>query len=438
MNVNSDWFRAIILSTAHFTQHFYDRIIPPLIPVLSVQLGFPLWKLGLLITARTLGAGLFQAPMGHLSDRVDRRLILPSGAALLALGYFGFVYAPVVGGQIPSFTVAGNEFGGVFLAMLLTMFVGGIGASVAHPVGYPLITSNVSPAWKGKALGLWSSSSKLGDATAAVVIGLLLIGYPWETIVLSLSVLGVVYAAALYTALGWFDTAPPDGEMVDESTESASVFAGDRRRYVYPMIAILAIFITRIFAAQGVYTFTPAFITDVYGYSLSVLGQTIPPESLASLYFTVLLVTAAGAQLVGGTLTDRFDHRKMLFGFLLAAAISIGVLSVAKLPPFLLFFIILFIGATLWGADPARDYLVSDISPPDAEGRTFGYIWTTTQLIGAISPALFGFIADTAGIRISFGVVALVLLFGAIAVLPLFSRAFYVSGTISEAEHTSD
>lgn len=438
MDGHSDWFKAIVLSTAHFTQHFYDRIIPPLIPVLSVQLGFPLWKLGLLITARTLGAGAFQAPVGHLSDRVDRRLLLPSGAMLLALGYFGFVYAPTFGGVLPSVTIGGNYFNGTFIAMLLTMFLGGIGASVAHPVGYPLMTANVSDSRKGRALGLWSSSSKLGDASAAVVIGLLLIGFHWEAIVLLLSALGLVYAALLYIALGWFDTVPPKAEPRTENNEGTSILTGDKRRYVYPMFAILIIFITRIFAAQGIYTFTPAFITDVYGYSLSLLSYTIPPESLANLYFTVLLITAAGAQLVGGTLTDRFDHRKMLFGFILASALSIGVLSAIYLPPSLLFFTVLFVGATLWGSDPARDFLVSDISPSDAEGRTFGYLWTTAQLLGAISPALIGFVADTAGIRASFGFVAVVLLIGGLAVLPLFSQSFYITGTESVAEHKSD
>ena len=72
---------ALMISGAHGMDHFLKRVLPPLVPIWAVAFGFPLWKIGVLLGAQSFGSAIGQAPMGHLSDRYDRRFMLPAGIA---------------------------------------------------------------------------------------------------------------------------------------------------------------------------------------------------------------------------------------------------------------------------------------------------------------------------------------------------------------------
>ena len=284
---------------------------------------------------------------------------------------------------------------------------------------------------KGRALGIWGSSSKLGDTLAPVSVAALILVLRWDEVLLVLGTVGVAYAAVLAVVLGrdTIETRPARREAADPAdgtTAGARSVLADRRTFVYPMLVVLLFFITRGVATKGIRTFVPAFVTDVYGYSLTLLGTTIGPASLANVYFSALLFTAAVVQLVAGELTDRYDHRKVIVGMFSLATIGLVALSYVHLSPVALLVALLVVGGSLWGANPARDTLVSDISPAEWEGRTFGYLWTFTQALSAASPVVIGYIADVAGIQDSFKWLALATLLAAGASALLLSPRVYV------------
>ncbi|WP_380676164.1 MFS transporter [Salinigranum sp. GCM10025319] len=441
-----EWVFASVLSVSHGVQHFFMRLVPPLIPILFVEFDYPLWKLGLLVSAFSISDGLSQAPGGVLSDRYDRRYILAPGLALLGFGYVVFALAPGVGGGVPTVALAGIQFDGTFVVMLVGMVLAGTGGSVLHPTGYPLITENTRPENKGKILGLWGSVAKFGDAAAPGLVGVLTLLLLWTDMVFVFGVLGIVYAAFLFVVLGYdsFDTLPSThrlkrGEADDDEDAAAepSVWRLDRRLFVYPMLVILLFFLVRIVATKGIDTFIPQFITSVYGYSLTLFGTTLPPETFANFYFTLLLLVAGVTQVATGYLTDRFDARSVLVWYLSISAVALAVLSLVRLSPLALLGVLLVIGAGLWGHNPARDALVSEITPARLEGRTFGYIWSGTQVVGAASPVVIGYLADTTTIQEAFRVLALAAMAAAAVILLLYSNVVYVSAVDVEYD-TSD
>lgn len=430
---NSRVVIALVLSSAHCAQHFFSRLVPPLIPLLAVELSLPLWKLGLLISVYSVASGFGEAPFGVLSDKYDRRYILPPGIGILAVGYLIFGFAPQIGAILPEIRLVGYTFTGSYLIMCLAMFVAGVGASVTHPTGYPLISENIDKNWKGRALGMWGSASKAGDATAPALIGVMILIFAWNDILLILGTVGVIYALFLFAILGRdeYETRPPDHISNHDGTKKGSqdsqtnIWSDDKRLFVYPMFVILIFFITRTVATKGVNTFVPAFIVDTYGYSFDYFGLSLAPESFANMYFSALLFTAAIVQLFTGLVTDAYDARKVLLAFLGVSTVSLAVLSFVRLSPLLLFAVLLVVGGGLWGLNPARDALVSNISPPEREGRTFGYLWTLTQVIGAAAPIFIGFIADMTSIQDSFKYLALATLFSAMVLGLLFSNQIY-------------
>ena len=426
-----EWAFAVLMSTCHWAQHFYARLLPPLIPILAVKLSLPLWKLGLLISVYSFTSGMAQTPVGILADKYDRRYILPPGIGVMALGYIVFGVAPSVGTLLPDLGVLGYTFTGPFVVMCVGMAVTGIGASVTHPTGYPLITENVDEDRKGKMLGLWGSAAKVGDAAAPASVGVLILVLVWNEILFLFGVLGIVYAAALFVFLGGdeFETLPPEHESkADDGADGddTTVWEADKRLFVYPMLAVILFFTTRTIATNGVNAFVPVFITDTYGYSFDYFGLDMSPESFANFYFSALLLTAAAVQLVTGGLTDTYDHRKVLVAFLGLSTVALALLSFVTLSPLPLFLVLLMVGAGLWGLNPARDALVSEISPPEREGRTFGYLWTLTQVIGSFSPVVIGYIGDVVSVQSSFRYLALATLLSGIAVVLLFSERVYL------------
>lgn len=428
--------------------HLLKRVFPPLIPIWAVAFGLPLWKLGVLLGAQTFGSAIGQTPMGHLSDRYDRRLMLPTGIGLMGVSFVVFPTIPAAEVLAFEFEMGGTVLEGQLLGMLAAMFVVGIGSSTLHPTGYPLISQNVSEDRKGTVLGMWGSARAFGDGTAPALVGVGLLLTGWQWIMVAFGAVGLLYAAYLFVALGPFETRPaervrtqaaggPDSGDADDAepgdaSEGSSLLEADRRIFLYPVLAVFVAFVLQIVATTGTTVFLPEFITSEYGYSFSVAGFEVTPESTASFYYSALLLTAGVVQIGTGRLVDRYDHRKVLLGFLVVGTVTLVVLAQLVFSPLALVPVLLLLGASLWGLNPARDAIVSDITPADHEGRTFGYLWTGALVASSAAPAVVGRIGDVAGLRTAFLLVAGLLVASAVPIALLLSDRVYADAPESE------
>jgi MFS family permease len=422
-----EWLFAVTMSSVHGLDHLLKRLFPPLVPVWAAAFGFPLWKLGAILGAHTLGSAVGQAPIGHLADRHDRRRLLAGGVALLGLGTaaVGVVPDPAWMGV----TVAGREFGGRFLLLLGAMVAAGLGSSAVHPTGYPLISANVGDGRRGKVLGMWGSASKFGDGLAPLFVGVLLIVVAWHWILVGFGLVTVVVALLLLVVLRTFDTRPADAATADAAVDAV---AADRRRFLYPFAAVAAYFAIQIAAANAVTVFLPQFLTDTYELAGEVAGVALTAESTASFYYAALLIVAGVVQLGTGELTDRYDPRLLLIAFLVVGAVAVATLGVLAPAPPVLLGVLVVLGASLWGLNPARDRLVSEIAPAGGEGKTFGYLWTGALLVSAAAPPVVGYVGDVAGLRTGFVLVGGVILLSGVPVALLLSERVYVDdGTVA-------
>lgn len=418
---------ALLISSSHFAQHVYYRILPPLIPVLAVVLEYPLWQLGLLISFYSFGMGVAQAPFGVVSDRVDRQYLLPTGLALAGIAYVVFALAPRIGSPLPAITISGYVFESGFIVMSLAMGLVGIGLAVVHPTGYPMITDNVRDSNKGKTLGMFGASSKLGDAAAPAVIAVLILALAWEQIILVFGIAGITYGVALFVVLrdGEYETVPTGNRPVDADRPARADHRSDRRSYVYPMVTVYFFFISSMLSTRGLNSFLPAFLVAVYAYSFDAFGVTLGAESIANLYFSGMLVAGAVMQLYLGRLTDAYDSRRILLFCMGLAVIGLVSLAVVDLHPLALFVVIVVLGTGLYGVNPARDALVSDLSPPDHEGRTFGYIFTAVTLTGTPLPTLIGYVLEVVGMRDGFLLIAIGPVLAGVCIALLYSHRVY-------------
>jgi MFS family permease len=111
----------------------------------------------------------------------------------------------------------------------------------------------------------------------------------------------------------------------------------------------------------------------------------------------------------------------------------LAVLAEFVFSPLALFPVLLLLGGSLWGLNPARDAIVSDIAPPEREGRTFGYLWTGALVLSSGSPAVVGWIGDAAGLRRAFLLVAGLVVLSAIPIGLLLSDRVYFDSQGTES-----
>lgn len=280
-------------------------------------------------------------------------------------------------------------------------------------------------------LGAFGSSAKIGDAAAPATIAVLILILVWEQILAVLGVAGIAFAALLFHVLrsGEFETVPAKRTAnTDDADETAeNIWNADRRTYMYPLLVIYVFFISKKFAAEGIKTFLPAFLVGVYAYSFEVLGVALEPESVANFYFSGVLLFATAVQLYVGGLTDRFDPRVVLIGDVGLATFGLLGLAVLDLAPIPLMLVLLLLGGGIWGLAPARDALISDISPAGREGRTFGYIWTTISLSSVAMPVFIGYIIEAVGLRTGFLMLTAGTAVAAVSISFLFLDRVYLS-----------
>lgn len=425
------WGLAMLMGGIHFSFHVFVRLLPPLLPVLAVALGYPLWKLGLLVSWYFAGSSIGLIPMGVLSDRYDRQATLASALAVVGVGYVVFAMAPILGAGLPSLPIMGHTFDGPFTVMAVAMLISGVGTSAHIPVGVPLLTANASAEHRGKLLGVWGGGSKLGDAAGPALVGVLILAMGWRPIIMAFGMLGVVGGGLLFLVLevSGFDTRPStDRTETDATGRTSRLVVGDRRRYLYPMLALLGYFAAYNLVVQGAVTFVPTFVTDTYGYTLRLGSITFAPASFASFVLSVLLIAAAISRIVGGILVDRYEHRSVMCGSLIVAAVALYSFATLSLGPVALVAVLVVFGAGLWGNSPARDSLISDLTPDAREGRTFSYLWTASRIFGALAPVLVGVIAETLGLRLGFAALSVVTFAAALFVGLLFSDRVYIGG----------
>ncbi|PYO54493.1 MAG: MFS transporter, partial [Candidatus Rokuibacteriota bacterium] len=168
-----------VVCVGHFLSHFYSLVLPPLFPLLRVELGVSYAALGGLITASAAASAISQPVSGFLVDRFGPRSILAAGLALLGT-------AIALAGVAPS-----------YWALVAVMPLAGLGNGVFHPADYSIFNARVDPRRLGRAYGAHSMSGSLGWVLAPVVVGSLTVAFGWRVAVTSVGAAGVVTALFL-------------------------------------------------------------------------------------------------------------------------------------------------------------------------------------------------------------------------------------------------
>lgn len=356
------------------------------------QFGLTLAQIGLLKMLFSGAMSAFQIPAGELGRKYGERKVLVGGTLLLTV-------ALLLYGVSDTLT-----------QLMVLIVVGGLGASVQHPLSSSFIT-HYYPAKRARiALSTYNFFGDVGKGIIPSVLSASLLVIAWGTALQLIAIVGFLITVSLYILLpadrktSEQQTQPDVGKRKNASPQGghnplASLPASLRRRAFTSLCVIGSIDnATR----TGTLTFLP-FLMAAKGASATQIGFSL----------TAIFIGGAFGKLVCGILATRLGVIKAVVASeILTSAIVLGM-AFAPLP---VIYILLFpLGVALNGTSSILYGTVAELSTPQQQTRTFAIFYTASLGCGALMPLVYGMAGDFIGVKQTLICVALLVL----CILPL-------------------
>ena len=343
-----------------------------MLPIWQREFGISLAAVGLLRSLYSGAMAAFQLPSAVVAERVGARTMLVTGTALAALCY------------------AVTSTRSTYVAIAAALFVGGLGASVQHPISSNMIAQAFDGARSRAALGTYNFAGDLGKMAIPSLLAGLLIIMPWRPALLIVASIGLCVAAAI----AFF---APRTRVAIEHDDAKSNNAPTGRTLTAGFALLLAIGAIDSATRTGFLTFLPFIIT----------GKGTPVQTVG---FALTLIFAGGAagKFVCGYLGDRIGVLATVCITEGLTALGIIALLPLKLGPALA--ILPLIGVALNGTSSVLYGTVPELVPSRQRQRAFGIFYTVGIGSSSISPVLAGALSDAYGIPVLMAAVATLVL----------------------------
>lgn len=359
-----------LVGGGHFFSHFYLLCLPPLFPILHVELGMSFTALGGLTSAYALATGIGLMPVGFVVDR--------HGAPW-----------PLIGGlTLASGSFALMTFVDGYWGLLALAFAAGLGNSVFHPADYAILNARVSERRLGRAFAAHTFSGYLGFAAAPLVIVGLAEALGWRSALGLCGLAGLVMAAVLFLQRARLDdNGHETARAAKASARRDSVLANLSRVLTPGLILLFTFFMANSMTTMGIQSQSISSLIGLYGLELAD----------AKYALTLFLISAAAGVIAGGILTDKTSRYDLLTGaaFLTASA-SLGAIGLLHLPYGAVLGIMILAGFLLGAMIPTRDMMVRAFAPPGSYGKVYGLMSIGIEVSAVSAPLLMGWFVDHA------------------------------------------
>ncbi len=339
---------------AHALHDGYTDLSYVLLPLWQAEFGL---GYGALAALRGTYAGLMASlgvPAGRLAERIGAKTVLVLGTVLAALGY----------------AVAGMSGG--MIGLMVGLGLSGAGSATQHSLASTAVTRAYGSAARGP-LATYNFAGDIGKAALPAATALLLTVMPWRPSLFVMAAVGIAAAVAMALLMPPVPAAPPAAP-------------GQRRgggRGGFALLFGIGVLDTGV--RMGLLTFLPFLLQDK--------GADLPQLGLA---LSLIFLGGAGGKLACGWLGARLG---MLGTVLLTeGATALFIMALLWLPLWPSMVLLPVLGLVLNGTSSVLYGSVPELAPPDRAERAFALFYTGTLGSGALSPILYGWIGDLAGI----------------------------------------
>ena len=370
---------------AHFTHDGFADMLYIFFPVWQAQFGLTLAEVGLFKMLFSGTLALFQVPCSFLARRVEAGRLLWSGTLLTSVA------------------MAGCGWCATSLVLGCLLVIGGFGESVQHPLSSTLIANAYTDIERRRtALSIFNVSGDIGKLVFPAVAALLISRFDWPVASHVMGLFGVVVALTLiFLSMPITPFACNPSAEINDIENQTSIWRGNGA-----FVALLSIGILDSATRMGFLTYFPFLLRDK-GASIALTGLALSfifAGGIAGKFFCGILATRVGV--LRTVLITEFLTAACIWG-----TIVLPLGAVLVLCPIL--------GLALNGTSSVLYGSVPELVPLEQRNHSFAVFYTATIGSGAISPILYGFIGDLAGLTPTLLIIGIVVLSTLPLTLPL-------------------
>ncbi len=373
----------------------YDVMLYSLVlATLIREFGMSKETAGLLNTLTLVASAIGSVVIGILADRYGRRRMLSLSILIYSLATFACGLSPTI------------------FILAIFRFVLGLGMGGEWNSGAALVAETWPGKWRGRALGIVQSSWAVGYALAAITAGIVLAHANWRW----------VFFVGVFPALValWVQHGVPEPEVWKRQigARARHVLAEQRgiwRRHGRNLIVLLAMNTFGMFAWWGLFTWIPAYLELPLaqgGRGFNLLGTTW-------FLLALNLVGMLPGYLLFGVLADRYGRKRSLVIYLVAAALLVPWLALARRPIMILVAacLVAFFGT---GFFTGSGIVGSELFPTAIRATALGASYNVARGLSALAPLVIGTVGQTHGLSGAFLLcgIAFALAAGSAALLP--------------------
>ncbi len=402
------WYVLGLISLMYLVTYL-DRVnISTAAPVISKEFGFDKITMGIIFSAFVWAYAIFQVPGGWLSDRFGARSVLTT-----IVGYWSIM------------TAATAAASGAF-SFIIIRFLFGVGEAGAFPGATRAMQLWYPRQERGFVQGITHSASRFGAAIAPPIVVLIMTTLGWRSVFYICGAVGLVWSLLWYFA---YRNLPEEHGMVSraelehirgvDSTGKVNEAAIERMAATVPwgtllrspnMWAIMCAYFTYVYCLWIFLSWLPSYLVDFRHFTLLKVG----------IFASLPLFAGVVGDTVGGLATDwllkktrntKLARRAVaivgLLGcaaFIVPAALTEDAYTAVYCLTAAMFFLECTIGPS-WAV------------PMDAGGKYSGTVSGMMNMAGniggALSPLVFGFLAQYGNWQAPFIVAAVLLILGA-------------------------
>lgn len=354
-----------LIACAHAVTDLASGALFVALPYFKVKFGLSYVELTAIVLLQNFTSSVCQPIFGYFSDKKSRPWWMPVGCLTTGAMMLASLMVP-----------------NYYLVLLCTA-VSGFGSAVFHPEGAKTVNW-LSGRSKGQGASLFSVGGNVGFAAGSFFLGALLMGNSMilYLFVLPYLVIGIAFLAVMKTLL-----------HLPQREKSAAAQGKGRIAINFALMALLGMVLARAIVNAGINTFVPLYYTSF------LHGSTAYSASL----LTVFLAAGAIGTLLGGTISDRYGSRKVMFYSIMPVAPLLFVFKMADgIWPFI---ILAFVGVLLAATFTSSLVLAQKMMPQNvamASGLTLGL----SIGLGGMGVLMLGQVADLAGLPFVFNIIA--------------------------------
>jgi DHA1 family multidrug resistance protein-like MFS transporter len=354
---------AVICAASFVVWSGFGAILPYLPVFLQEQAHASVWLIGVVAAAYYVGAFVFAAPLGRLSDSVGRKPVIVAGVFMYAISTFLFVST-----THPAW-------------FILFRLLEGVGAAAVSPAGQALVAELAAEGERSKAYG-WLTTAQFGGLVAGPVLGWALYSlgggqgtWAFYAIFLFGGALSAFTAVALILAVR-------EPEYARKKRAVPSARPPYRTLVTKPVLAFLIVAVTGNFA-MGVFEVLWSLWLRHLGASVRYIGMTW-------IAFSVPMLLAW----IGGYLADRYSRWALMFS---GYAVSAGAWIIYGVTDNLVLFLIVNVveGLAVAWSFPAKQGFFVQVVPARWLGSLQGLEQSCVQLAALIGTLIAPFLYES-------------------------------------------